>query len=154
MKAISIRQPWAWAILFAGKDIENRDWRLGNPGLRFRGRAVVHASTKFDKVDIQVIREIFRETGRNPDDVPYPRKTEACLTHPYHLGMLIGTVEIVDVITATSVINKPSPSPWFFGPCGLVLVNPRPFEKPVHCKGQLGFFDVTAVLASARWSAA
>ena len=27
MKALSIRQPWAWAILHAGKDIENRDWR-------------------------------------------------------------------------------------------------------------------------------
>lgn len=24
--ALSIRQPWAWAILCAGKDIENRSW--------------------------------------------------------------------------------------------------------------------------------
>ena len=27
MKALSIRQPWAWLILHAGKDIENRDWK-------------------------------------------------------------------------------------------------------------------------------
>jgi len=27
MKAITIKQPWAWAIVFAGKDIENRSWR-------------------------------------------------------------------------------------------------------------------------------
>lgn len=26
LPAISIRQPWAWLILNAGKDIENRDW--------------------------------------------------------------------------------------------------------------------------------
>jgi len=25
MKAISVRQPWAWAIIFGGKDVENRN---------------------------------------------------------------------------------------------------------------------------------
>jgi hypothetical protein len=39
VKALSIRQPWAWAILFAGKNIENRVWRTN-----FRGRILVHAS--------------------------------------------------------------------------------------------------------------
>lgn len=28
--ALSIRQPWAWAILHAGKDIENRDWHTAS----------------------------------------------------------------------------------------------------------------------------
>ena len=32
MKALSIRQPWAWAIINAGKDIENRQWPT-----KFRG---------------------------------------------------------------------------------------------------------------------
>ena len=26
MKALTIKQPWAWAILHGGKDIENRNW--------------------------------------------------------------------------------------------------------------------------------
>lgn len=39
MKALSIRQPWAWMILHAGKDIENREWPT-----RFRGRVLIHAS--------------------------------------------------------------------------------------------------------------
>ena len=39
MKALSIRQPWAWLILHGGKDIENRDWAT-----RFRGRVLIHAS--------------------------------------------------------------------------------------------------------------
>jgi hypothetical protein len=39
MKALSIRQPWAWLILHAGKDIENRDWPT-----RFRGRFLIHAA--------------------------------------------------------------------------------------------------------------
>ena len=39
MKALSIRQPWAWMILHCGKDIENREWPT-----RFRGRVLIHAS--------------------------------------------------------------------------------------------------------------
>ena len=27
MKALSIRPPWAWAILHAAKDVENRTWK-------------------------------------------------------------------------------------------------------------------------------
>lgn len=32
--ALSVRQPWAWAIIHAGKDIENRTWQAVNHGLR------------------------------------------------------------------------------------------------------------------------
>ena len=39
MKALSIRQPWAWLILNAGKDIENRSWYTS-----VRGRVLIHAS--------------------------------------------------------------------------------------------------------------
>mgnify|MGYP006363525131 CR=1 FL=1 len=35
MKALSIRAPWWWAILYAGKDIENREWAT-----RFRGPVI------------------------------------------------------------------------------------------------------------------
>jgi hypothetical protein len=43
MKALSIRQPWAWLILHAGKDIENRDRKPRNPALHFRGSFLIHA---------------------------------------------------------------------------------------------------------------
>lgn len=46
MKALSIRQPWAWAILNADKDIENRDWRTN-----FRGRIAVHAAKTMTRDD-------------------------------------------------------------------------------------------------------
>jgi hypothetical protein len=38
MKAITVRQPWAWAIINAGKDIENRTWNTN-----FRGRVAIRA---------------------------------------------------------------------------------------------------------------
>ena len=31
VKALTIRQPWAWATIYGGKDLENRRWR--RPGL-------------------------------------------------------------------------------------------------------------------------
>ena len=27
LKALSINQPWAWAIIQCGKDVENRKWK-------------------------------------------------------------------------------------------------------------------------------
>jgi hypothetical protein len=28
MKALSVRQPWAWAIIYALKNVENRGWPI------------------------------------------------------------------------------------------------------------------------------
>lgn len=36
--AITLQQPWAWAIFHAGKDVENRSWKP-----RHRGRLWIHA---------------------------------------------------------------------------------------------------------------
>jgi hypothetical protein len=38
MMALTIRQPWAWAIAAAGKDVENRSWHTG-----YRGPLAIHA---------------------------------------------------------------------------------------------------------------
>src|SRR4051794_10687341 len=41
MKALSVQQPWAWAIVHGGKDVENR--RTGIVGT-YRGPLAIHAS--------------------------------------------------------------------------------------------------------------
>jgi hypothetical protein len=38
MRALTVKQPWAWAILHAGKDIENRGWRT-----HYKGPLVIHS---------------------------------------------------------------------------------------------------------------
>lgn len=43
MKAISIRQPYAYLIVNGKKDIENRNWKT-----KQRGRVLIHASQKID----------------------------------------------------------------------------------------------------------
>lgn len=53
--------------------------------------------------------------------------------HALHRGGIIGTVEVLDVVTN-------SESPWFFGPRGLVLKNQTPVPF-IPAKGALGYFE-------------
>lgn len=131
MKALSIRQPWAWAIVHAGKDIENRDWKPGNPGLRFRGPFLIHASggmTRGEYEDALDTMHGISLTSLFPTGLTLPGIGDL------PRGGIVGKAEIVDVVTQSG-------SDWFFGPIGLVIANVRalPFAP---LKGQLGFFDV------------
>lgn len=121
-RALSIRQPWAWAILNAGKDIENRSRRVN-----YRGPICIHASLYSPSVS--EILGMERTIGRavtealNKPPVIEPR---------FRRGGIIGTAEIVDCVEA-------SDSPWFFGPFGLVLANVQPVPF-IPVKGALGLF--------------
>lgn len=118
MKALSIKQPWAWLIIHGFKDIENRSWKPTNPGLRFRGRVLIHTGKKFD--------------GPNdPEEWDWP---EIARPERFDLRGIVGEAEIVDCVTRST-------SPWFFGPYGFVIRNARPLPF-MPWIGQLGFFDV------------
>lgn len=135
--ALSVRQPWAWAIIHAGKDIENRSWQAVNHGLRQRGRIAVHASKGMTKYEYDDAAEFMQQLG-----VECPKACDLLR------GGIIGTVYVSDVVTESA-------SPWFFGPRGLVL------ELPAACEfipsvGALGYFqwsraDQSVVPQSARW---
>jgi hypothetical protein len=112
MKALTIKQPWAWAIMFAGKDIENRSWLS-----RYRGELAIHAG------------------ARMHDYTKMPRGVRAPDDDDLVFSEIIGTVELVDCV-------EKSRSKWFSGPRGLVFRNARPLEKPVPCTGALGLWNV------------
>ena len=116
--ALSIRQPWAWAILHAGKDIENRSWQTD-----FRGPVCIHASAGMTKREYLEFEGLYgldhRWTIPEPADLPR--------------GGIVGTARIVDCVAR-------HPSPWFFGRWGFVLADARPVDL-IPVKGCLGFFD-------------
>lgn len=123
-KALSIRQPWAWAILHAGKRIENRSRRF-----HYRGLICLHVSLyEPTPIDLADFTAVWRESV--PD--PLQRLSQTALGE-FARGGIVGTAEIVDVV-------EQSDSPWFFGPYGLVLENVRPIEF-IPAKGALGIFD-------------
>jgi hypothetical protein len=122
LRALSVRQPWAWAILFAGKDIENRSWQAVNHGLTVRGEIALHAAKGMTRNEYESTRDFMATLGVDCPD--------AC---DLWRGAVIGTVEVVDVV-------REHASPWFFGPRGLVLRNPKSFA-PVPVSGALGYFN-------------
>ena len=50
------------------------------------------------------------------------------------LGAILGEVTIAGCVTE-------SQSGWWQGPFGLVLSDPIAYEKPLPCRGMLGFFE-------------
>lgn len=115
-KALSLTQPMAWAI-FNGKDVENRTWPT-----KFRGRVYIHASKKLNKSHYQWIMDNENRLG-----LQLPYITDLIF------GALIGEVDIIDCVDNHT-------SRWWMGPYGFTLANPVVFDKPVPCKGMLGFF--------------
>jgi hypothetical protein len=71
---------------------------------------------------------VLIHTGKTVDTVDREEVTARNMP----LGGIVGVVEIVDCVTSMN-------SPWFFGPYGFVLRNPRPLPF-VPCRGRLGFF--------------
>ena len=125
MKALSIRQPWAWLIGAGFKDIENRDWQT-----QFRGRIYIHTGKKADH---QGFWQLWRsELCLSLPD--YAQIQIANLTPFWEQSAIIGEVDVVDCVTS-------SDSMWFVGKYGLVLANPVLYEEPILCKGKLGFFE-------------
>ncbi len=127
--AISIRQPWAWAIIYAGKDIENRDWPT-----KFRGPVCIHAAKGMTKDEYYYANRTIQHVVGAVDQAWLDRWLGVTAA-PQRLnhGGIIGTAEIVDCVEA-------SDSPWFFGRYGFVLRNVRPVDF-IPTKGALGFFD-------------
>jgi hypothetical protein len=136
MKALSVRAPWWWFILHAGKDIENRDWPTN-----FRGTVYLHASKWFslesvaDDSEIAVQCYHAAECKLDTPDVTFRQMKEAG-------GCIVGKVDIVDCV-------RKNESPWFSGDYGFVLANPVAFAQPIPCKGMLGIFALPSDVQAA-----
>lgn len=118
MKALSVRQPWAWAILHAGKDVENRSWRT-----KYRGWVLIHAARRIDRGALAQLR------GDRPA-ITWPAERELVT------GALLGRV----LLTGCTEMHWSwwaEPGCWHWD-----LELPRPFAEPVPWRGSLGLFTV------------
>lgn len=126
MLTLSVMQPWAWLLVNGHKDIENRDWKPTNPGLKVRGKALIHAGKNIDggKRGYADFKEgIFDDFG-----IVMPE------LEGLKLGGIVGMVHIIGVTTEPK-------SRWFYGPYGFQIDRARPLPFMPY-KGQLGFFNV------------
>ena len=121
VRALTVKQPWAWAIAQGWKDIENRTWPV--PGY-LRGEWVaIHASKSWDTDGFDGFRDIMRRTGRSDcvydcDDVR---------------GALIAVVRVEGSVLSDA-------SAWFAGPHGFPLRDAIKLPDPIKCRGALNFW--------------
>jgi hypothetical protein len=169
MKALSIKQPWAWLIVSGIKDIENRTWKC--PEKYIGQRVLIQASGS-------------PQSGFYKDFIPAwsffsEDQKQVIIQESAIRSAIIGSVRIVDC-----VINHPSiwaekrmPEPqrkdfeWnvigegvtsFDGDAydmamiefnkslpiyNWVLANPILFPEPIPAKGKLSFWDYPNIIA-------
>jgi ASCH domain len=118
VKALSVQQPWADAIVRFGKDIENRTWATP-----YRGLIAIHAGLRM----------------RSWEDFEHLASMIECPSDffqgvEFETGGVVGVARLVGCVRASA-------SRWFDGPVGLVLAGPLPTIF-VPCRGQLGIFDL------------
>lgn len=133
IRAITVRQPWAWQIINQGKNVENRTRNIAG---KYRGPVAIHAGLQPDKEALRMLPK------RAPEWVTAPRG--------FDYGVILGVVDLVDVHMSNACFPMDEPcctSNWAEpGSWHLVLANPRPVStNPVvnpgiRCRGALGLW--------------
>ncbi len=116
IRALSVRQPWAWAICVGAKEIENRTWSSD-----YRGTIAIHAANS-----TEALNRLDRQTGHSR----FKRETFAT-------GAIIGLAELVDV---ASYGPRHENQMFAEGPYCWTLTNARLLQTPIPLKGRLNLF--------------
>lgn len=129
LRALSVRQPWAWAICH-GKDVENR-----SRGTKHRGLLAIHASKSAPfKQDVEDPRIVDLTVANGLDD---PSSAQ---------GAVVAVAELVTChlspdFGGTCGATRPPCSPWAERDVyHWQLANVRPLPEPVPCRGMLGLW--------------
>jgi len=135
MQALSIRQPWAWLILFAGKDVENRIWTP--PASMIGRRFLIHAAKTCTEDELEAAEDFagcYVPTLETLDR-----------------GGIVGVCRLAGWVRKHADGRRSGRGPgcmrgtsrWFVGPVGFLLdeVEALPFTP---LRGNRGFFPVAA----------
>ena len=165
LRVLTVRQPWAWAIIHGQKDVENRVRSLGP----YRGPVAIHVAGAYavDGLDLPALNDACDAWCDSVD----------CdgTAHPWlsGVGHVIGVVDLVgehrghqqedaeawepDEYCDIPSMLGPRPktcSPWAMPDHHhLELANPRPLTTPIPARGRLGLWrpdpDLTAAILAA-----
>jgi hypothetical protein len=140
LRILTVRQPWAWSIIHAGKTVENRSRSLGP----YRGPVLIHASSQIDTDAVATPSRIHPEF-RTAAAAYTEQNTDPLKGSPWMLtGHIIGVVDLVDVHDPTDPLFGLTGchgdcTPWSeMGQFHLVLENPRALADPIPHTGGLG----------------
>ena len=115
MKALSLKQPWAWAVVNGYMHLENRPRRTN-----YRGPLLIHASRVMDPDGFQFLWKLGLHR-KLPSDLA--------------TGAIVGSVELIDCRI------EPDNQWAFKGHWHWILAKPHEYRNPIECRGSLGIFD-------------
>lgn len=128
MKALTLHAPWAHAVAWLGKPLENRSWV---PPLSIVGeRIAIHAGLSDSQIEWRRIDLILSKLNATMPDAPVARGALVC----------------------TAIVGSPvteSDSPWFIpGNFGWPLIDVRRLPEPIPCKGRLGLWTLPEAVSA------
>ena len=153
MKALSIKPPWAYYIIYGvpfGVAVDNPD---GSQRIEDSGKVIlknIENRTWPPPSDFQLPQRVYIHVGKKEDDIKAvldfavsklglpAMSIIMSYSKLWPRGAIIGEVDIVECVTESK--NR-----WFVGPYGFVLANPLAYEKPIPYRGQLRFFEVEGI---------
>jgi hypothetical protein len=152
LRAITVQQPWAWAIIHGGKNVENRT-RIGTWRRAVGTTVAIHASQRWSDrgADSPLVVTSWSRACRLPFEVrPISTGDE------FLFGVIIGLVDVVDVHLEEGGCCAPWGEQSYVEAGGskrvdivhLSLEHPRPVE-PIDCRGALGLWTVQVDVAAA-----
>lgn len=140
MKALTIKQPWAWAITNGTKRVENRTWK---PPFDIIGqRIAIHASARIERAEYIACRNIADDSLPPMSELPVGCIVGTAIVKGYVVVNDMGGV-VVQTKAAQGYDHRQDM--WFCGPVGWLLDDVRKVP-PLPCKGALGLWDVPAEL--------
>ena len=164
--ALSLRQPWAWAVLHLSKTIENRlTWK----SCHYRGPVLIHASSEMtatyyqDAVDLMVSRKLARVADDLEADPSLPLIPARDDLDLLPRGGIVGVSRVDGVVVPATISRSGSvfygasgirsltdaEARWWMGGFGLLLSKTVPFMRDgrqivVPARGAPRFFTPPA----------
>lgn len=150
MRILTVRQPWAWAIIHGGKDVENRSRNIAGD---YRGPVAIHAGlAPFEQHNMASRAHHDAHGTEVPTAIGF--------------GAIIGVVDLVDVHWCFTACNQ---VPINFPGVGdgiahvtcsewgtecsfhLSLASPRLLPEPIPYRGALGLRELPAEVEQQIW---
>lgn len=123
MEALTVWQPWAWAIGAGLKLIENRTWVPGWRRLTEGDDLAIHAGAHVPSAtDFATVQKAIKAMGR-----------EMPPSYAHEFSGTLGRGRIVAVVTFAGVARgldqvDPAQHPWWIGPYGWLFTNVRQLQ--------------------------
>lgn len=143
MKALTIWEPWAFAIALGSKLIENRTWFTNH-----RGALAIHAAKRMpDEDELMDVADGLLESS-DPDyiamtDEPVHREMVQRIRDGIRPGHIVAVAHLEGMITDS--FNVPATqSMWWSGPVGWRLRAVHRLEAPVAVAGAQGLWELPA----------